>query len=165
MENIDWSKAPKGATHYNPMCGDWYKVSGVSADCWSNFKGGWHPAHIWESRKDYCIARPSPPWNGQGLPPVGTVCEMKYCGEWEKTEILCIGVKHVFIRQIAVTGEAFECSLNLSACQFRPIRTPEQIAADERKSVIDDLMRLYIEGASGHIGGIAAIYEAGYRKP
>lgn len=102
----------------------------------------------------------------EGLPPVGVVCEMHYCGEWEKTEILCIGVKHVFIRQIAVTGEAFECSLNLSACQFRPIRTPEQIAADEREAAIKEMTANYAKNSDTLAGWADYVYDTlGYRKP
>ena len=175
-EQIDWSKAPEGATHYlaeNKKHGwfaCWYKYGSNEWLCMSDSN-----RHGWIADNDdvelfepMLIKRPTTPsWSGEGLPPVGAVCEMKYCGEWEKTEILCIGVKHVFIRQIAVTGEAFECSLNLSACQFRPIRTPEQIAADEREAAIKEIASVINIANCMDCGThtATALYDAGYRKP
>lgn len=183
-KQIDWSKAPEGATHYveDSICpfekrdgDDWYYWNEKSS-VWIKIYNVCGEERI-KKTSMYMVERPSPSWSGEGLPPVGVVCEMHYCGEWEKTEILCIGVKHVFIRQIAVTGEAFECSLNLSACQFRPIRTPEQIAAGEREAAIDQMIndatnpmddRMIFEKYPGDAfihQLIGCLYSAGYRKP
>lgn len=173
-EQIDWSKAPKWATHALEKLHE----PDRNLVYWSFFVDGEHrvePNGLWYHPDGYRIiqSRPTTPsWSGEGLPPVGVVCEMHYCGEWEKTEILCIGVKHVFIRQIAVTGEEFECSLNLSACQFRPIRTPEQIAADERDKDAHELFRsAWPETHSwGDLSphwqeAFYRLADAGYRKP
>lgn len=170
-EQIDWSKAPEWATHALEKLHE----PDRNLVYWSFFVDGEHrvePNGLWYHPDGYRIiqSRPTTPsWSGEGLPPVGVVCEMHYCGEWEKTEILCIGVKHVFIRQIAVTGEAFECSLNLSACQFRPIRTTEQIAADEREAAVKDMMsHIYacLPRECWDESGPACftLYDAGYRK-
>ena len=170
-EQIDWSKAPEGATHY--VVGSIHPFEKRVGDDWFYYVGGaW--ARIYRKGDDRITSsalavvprRTTPSWSGEGLPPAGVVCEMHYCGEWEKTEILCIGVKHVFIRQIAVTGEAFECSLNLSACQFRPIRTPEQIAADEREAAIKEMTANYAKNSDTLAGWAAYVYDTlGYRKP
>lgn len=165
-EQIDWSEAPADATHYQAA------THGVF-ECW--LKPG-HAVRVSRGEPDWreddyaddliATSAIKRPWSGEGLPPVGVVCEMHYCGEWEKTEILCIGVKHVFIRQIAVTGEAFECSLNLSACQFRPIRTPEQIAADEREAAIKEMTANHAKNSDALAGWAAYVYDTlGYRKP
>ena len=166
-EQIDWSKAPEGAMvllkHVRDDSCAWAVSHSEDARAWHkwNIKCSFHlMASMWSVVAE---RQSTPSWPGEGLPPVGVVCEMHYCGEWEKTEILCIGVKHVFIRQIAVTGEAFECSLNLSACQFRPIRTPEQIAADEREAAVNGM--LCYDALGGSRRGLAeALYDAGYRK-
>lgn len=50
------------------------------------------------------------------------------------------------------------------AVAFRPIRTPKQIAEDERDAAILDMERICRIGDFGS-GGLAALYDAGYRKP
>ena len=168
MKNIDWSKAPEGATHYNPMCGDWYKVSGDSADCWSKFHGGWFPAQIWKSRKDYCVARPqpSPSWSGQGLPPVGMVCEMHH-ESWNANNWPKVTVKYSSTEYFITEDGAGEQHWHAHSVTFRPIRTPEQIAKDEREAAIDDMIELLgknreVKKTRDHAG---ILYDAGYRKP
>lgn len=178
-EQIDWSKAPEWATRLmrnKYECPDAWADDHKDAIWVTDYKSGTDMIfNLDPSAWDLIENRPAAPsWSGEGLPSVGTVCEMHYCGEWEKTEILCIGVKHVFIRQIAVTGEAFECSLNLSACQFRPIRTPEQIAADDREAAIERAcsdIEKQVEGFNVQLSysvairaTIEAMIDAGYRK-
>jgi hypothetical protein len=170
MKEIDWSKAPEGATHAGRareglIC--WYKISETGyyffsyepAGC--DFEGwdcgdGSSPSHL------PLIPRPLPTWNGEGLPPVGTVCEMKDDrGLWLKVEIIAshAGYSH---------GWSDVCAQNFFADDpqdFRPIRTAEKVEADRRKKVISDLKSLFPQGIEGFAGGIEAIYEAGYRKP
>jgi hypothetical protein len=77
MNEIDWSKAPEGATHYNHTCSDWYKVGSHEPFFWTG--RGWAPARFWVDRKHDCIQRPTTPsWSGEGLPPVGVECEAKW---------------------------------------------------------------------------------------
>ena len=175
-EQIDWSKAPEWATRLMRNkygCNDAWADDHTDAIWVTDYESGSDmifnlDPSVWGLIEN----RPTTPsWSGEGLPPVGVVCEMHYCGEWEKTEILCIGVKHVFIRQIAVTGEAFECSLNLSACQFRPIRTHEQIAADERERMANMLWQRYLQPILAPAKeaqvkeALGLIYDDFYRKP
>jgi hypothetical protein len=49
---------------------------------------------------------------------------------------------------------------------FRPIRTPEQIAAEEREKAIDAMNKLVgdIEKIPTWRDALAALYDAGYRK-
>ena len=47
---------------------------------------------------------------------------------------------------------------------FRPIRTPEQIAADEREAAVNGM--LCYDALGGSRRGLAeALYDAGFRKP
>lgn len=96
-------------------------------------------------------------WDGSGLPPVGTVCEYLWGdGEWRKCEI----VAHYFANAVAV--DAFYCNaVLLQPLMFRPIRTPEQIAAEERLHAIDEMYSVIRES---QIKTVAALYDAGYRK-
>ncbi len=176
---IDWSKAPEGATHY---CIDsidnthWRNLSGETAMYW--FQGRWcdhgiTSAGCLESNVRYS-ARPA--WNGDGLPPVGTVCEFQHRnapnGQWHPTTIRYSS--HAFIVYVDSIHDAEECWRTDDSCgiDFRPIRTPEQIAEEERSvaitemkqcfdSVSDELVptsNRYLEVLFG------ALHDAGYRK-
>lgn len=77
----------------------------------------------------------TPAWTGEGLPPVGTVCEVDYCESWQRCEV----VAHFRQRcgmVAAFTVDLVDGAKSLDAFgseSFRPIRTPEQIAAEERE--------------------------------
>ena len=82
MSNIDWSKAPEGATHYansNTLLYPWH-----NRDTKSFYNGD---AHMWieyTSEQSFekailgAIPRPTeqPQWNGEGWPPVGSMVEV-----------------------------------------------------------------------------------------
>ena len=85
MSEIDWSKAPEGATHYDRDFGFFCNSEGF----WSNYNE-WHPVcrqghYAWVS--DRYIPRPTKQeWEG-GLPPVGEVVTpdwsyLRYRVEW-----------------------------------------------------------------------------------
>lgn len=102
------------------------------------------------------------PWTGKGLPPVGTVCEWRDDdkGSWEKVRV-CYLSKHTALLAFETADGDPEGAYSPNDCQFRPIRTPEQIAADERNAAeqaLREIEQLYAEG------GPAAVYDAGYRK-
>ena len=97
------------------------------------------------------------PWDGEGLPPVGTECMTdKGCAE-RRVRMLCHGQTRCFVLDL---DEDEEYSLLMDARNFRPIRTPEQIEANKRDLAIKDLMRL--DGI--YHAEAASIYDAGYRK-
>lgn len=103
-------------------------------------------------------------WSGEGLPPQGEWCEIlstpEPTGRWCKGKILYISKSSCVWcwdeNQIDMCANTFKI-------EFRPIRTPEQIAAEERKSAIDELVY-------GHDNEIlrawaAYVYDTlGYRK-
>ncbi|WP_116818146.1 hypothetical protein [Pseudomonas syringae] len=136
---IDWSKAPEGATHYykgSPQ--PWRDLSGYN---WKYFMNGeWHlcpscctSAELMRELGKVLFALPLPQaWNGEGLPPVGTTCERRFYdvegSSWMGCIILAHGSKRIFYRDNC--GDEFAHSLE--EVEFRPFRTAEQIAADER---------------------------------
>lgn len=164
---VDWSKAPEGTTHYGPETSlyleAWYKEVGGSWMCW--LVDGGHGWYYTDSLPSNAIARPVE-WDGTGLPPVGTKCEVKllYADLWHE----CTVVAHFEGRAVVVLGN------HESACiyaeQLRPIRTPEQIAAEKREREINDLVEVivthyeYPKGAESYIGLARALHNAGYRK-
>lgn len=69
--NIDWSKAPEGATHQYPSTGAWYKVEGSSVFFWNRLYNDWRHSDL---RHTYVLegngfeVRPTAPaWSGEGL--------------------------------------------------------------------------------------------------
>lgn len=107
-----------------------------------------------------------PEWTGEGLPPVGTVCEAQiYSGKgdliWVEARVLHHHPRHKKSAAIAHGGE----ELLAWTSMFRPIRTPEQIAAEERDKAIDEMVPaspLLDKGWSRRV--CEALYDAGYRK-
>lgn len=102
--------------------------------------------------------RPAP-WTGEGLPPVGTVCEMHRSDyvdvDWQRIEFLCAGSKKAFFRD----GEGHEWSRPLGDLKFRPIRTPEQIAAEEhRAKYMPQLIQLW-DADTAREAFLEAVYE------
>jgi len=172
---VDWSKAPEGATHYVPETmyyrAAWYKKVG---DDWMYFipgeVNGWSLA--WKLSSN-AIARPVD-WDGTGLPPVGIVCEHKGFTKdgppW--FNVLVLAHAKVDDRYVAVFQRVDdEMHISFSeAVLFRPIRTPEQIAAEKREREINDLVETivchyeYPKGAESYIGLARALHNAGYRK-
>ena len=154
---IDCSKAPEGATHYNEhdATTPWRKVdTGGTAYWWTGAEWvrvegkGYHAWYI-------AIPNDSAPqWDGTGLPPVGTVCEVEdEDGNWHECRILAHYLDDaVFSPDPDYPHGAYD---GLPAGRFRPIRAPEQIASEE---ALEEIERLYSEG------GPAAVFDAGYRK-
>lgn len=118
---------------------------------------------------DWVSAGP-PEWTGEGLPPVGTVCDLKFehWTDWERHEILCHGKAFIFVRELN-SGLDREGSMALDGIKFRPIRTPEQIAAEERIEEINEMAELSLYGhyaitlAQAKIA-CAVLHDKGYRK-
>ena len=82
MSEIDWSKAPEGATHFDPSDDQGMPWMKFDNGRWYAFDGGWlgplgaDDEFIKDNAGAHCIPRPTQ-WRGpeDGLPPVGTVCE------------------------------------------------------------------------------------------
>lgn len=110
-------------------------------------------------------------WNGEGLPPVGTACEYRVnSGPWyscaigylfsdEGGEYAILKCPHLNYEQIAKIGS------DLGSVSFRPIRTPEQIAAEEREMAIQAMCEHGVDAGDDTIYCTArSLYDAGYRK-
>lgn len=134
---IDWSKAPVGTTgamvaEFNGATvrrGDveWIPSSSTKKDCYSVGRGSW-------------VYHEAPPkWNGEGLPPVGTVCEFTTNDglNWRHCSILFADSAVVLLSGYLLL------KLEDPDVRFRPIRTAEQIAADERKDGIDAIIKAF----------------------
>lgn len=169
---IDWSKAPEGATHYCTSSLDgthWRDYSSEIGLYWHVGQWKSHLATSEEilSRGSSFVPRPAQ-WNGEGLPPAGTVCEL-----------VCDGVNQGVVTVMYISEQFAVCKnhkhqheqgAKTRRYKFRPIRTPEQIAAEEREKGI-----LLMAHDCGHWWKsekdtsclppiFSAMWEAGYRK-
>ncbi|PNG87591.1 hypothetical protein [Pseudomonas putida] len=181
MSKIDWSKAPEWADGHGLVAHhgitevwinmDQYAVVGAGDRAYPYGGGTGETRHNFtRGQVQYVTPRPAR-WDGEGLPPVGSVCEA-YDAErdlWWPGQVLMHGNSdHAF-----VSGTPECWGTLLWASTFRPTRTPEQVSAEERKTAIDQMAadaqldfsagelltaREYVECA------IAALHDAGYRK-
>jgi hypothetical protein len=111
-----------------------------------------------------------PSWSGlkDDLPSAGVVCEVLNSGlhnpVWEKCIILFCG-KH---RVLYDSESCSERCGHIEDLEFRPIRTPEQIAADDRQKGIEELGNFLAATSNTPTPYLweaaQKIYDAGYRK-
>ncbi|HCF4141250.1 TPA: hypothetical protein NIE10_006439, partial [Pseudomonas aeruginosa] len=154
----------EGATHWKKEGDYWfYWIEGTNK--W--FHGP--SCNVSAEREAKFEARPQEAWDGQGLPPVGIECETWHVckpGDITVRKILFVG------QSLVVMSDEFrgEVTGRLEKVQFRPIRTPEQIAAEEREKVAKDMATL-MTGHEDHKGEWGCyvilgeiLYDAGYRR-
>lgn len=192
MGQIDWSKAPADATHWdaNPnRVGSFMKLERGNWFFWpvgETLETRWHTWNR-EGRNDLTGLVPRPAtWNGEGLPPVGLECEQridfkkapaytiinltelgvdvqKHLPRFQKVKILYASEKYVVSEANGV-----ECMAPSSCVEFRPVRTAEQVAAEQREKAIDAMNAIAVESVrlKGHTGRetCETLYDAGYRK-
>lgn len=103
-----------------------------------------------------------PQWTGEGLPPAGTDCEWRGFPtiSWRKTTVIAYNGDKMWIKT-EEDGDYIESI----AGDFRAIRTPEQIAAEERAAAIEEMWNIYwqpdVPTAKQALG---LLWDAGYRK-
>lgn len=103
-------------------------------------------------------------WSGEGIPPVGTFCDgyVQNSGrEWKWLEVEILKHNDTSNNECAV--HVTKHGILRWCDQFRPIRTPEQIAAEERLHAIDEMIDFVVPCIT-YRNLISALYDAGYRK-
>jgi len=161
---IDWSKAPEWATvllKHVIYADDYAFAEAHRSNAQVQRIDSTEVFGLIPSRWNVIATHPQPTWNGEGLPPVGTVCALTpLTGETVTVTIKYMG------KDLAVVQKGNkECVQALGLCIFRLIRTPDKIAAEEREKVIEE-MRKEVGHQKPYLGvdPIAALYDAGYRK-
>jgi hypothetical protein len=150
MSKVDWSLAPEGATHWD--------ASDFRINSFMKFDGAkwfyWPPASAephwcrWgdNSKQDIngMIERPKPAqWSGpqDGLPPVGTVCEVRInFTPWQEVEIIAHFKNKAMVAAFIPVGDVDKRVNQAIADCFRPIKTTEQLAAEQRETAIREIM-------------------------
>ncbi|HFF2105782.1 TPA: hypothetical protein ACGBGH_004785 [Pseudomonas aeruginosa] len=165
--SIDWSKAPEGCIGaFARIIGNQRTAFFVFSKRPSDYssregyegEGEDGPYHVFSEYWEWI----DKPWDGQGLPPVGTNCEYRSSDGWLQCEV----VAHRNNAAV-VLDHHYEADF-VPRQDLRPIRTPEQIAAKEREKAALEMAALM----SGHddrskdcfkvLGEI--LYDAGYRR-
>lgn len=174
MSEIDWSKAPEGAQGYMPQdnlwIAGWWKEESGSRYFWNQaegVQGEWKRSFANPFDRPEFIPCPSPSWNGEGLPPVGAVCERALSHTARKVTTICghstDGAYASFYDGDGLMGWGDDC-------KFFPLRTPEQIAAVEREAAIDSMVQFFMnyygnpKGAEQYLLLCRSLHDAGYRK-
>ena len=186
--NIEWSKAPEDATHagnspYEKGVITWFK--GISDPASRNYFMNEGSMNAWAISSENLsawdlIERPKKQeaWDGDGLPPVGTVCEVLWNEsrvEYLRTKVFGVNEHGQPIHRFDEGPKKYQYQADVlrtaSGTQvFRPIRTAEQLAEEEKVSAIAE-MRDVLMAASDRKSvtlveclATVALYEAGYRK-
>lgn len=111
-------------------------------------------------------------WSGEGQPPVGTELECGFACEgfktWHKGVCVAIGIDPECRDEICVVKSGDKIAMYTTyGGRMRPIRTPEQIAAEEREVAIQQMIAdtNILTGIMSDRRTMAGqLYDAGYRK-
>jgi hypothetical protein len=168
---IDWSKAPADAE----FARTWGVEGGTAGVDFYKKDGYGGLLYLDGHRWDTALTKPNDPdlvprptWNGEGLPPVGTVCEYRWAGVCRQVEIIAHWRAPADFVAVYVPLEdgahSTECGRAI-ANAFRPIRTPEQIAADKRMQEIEVLEKdFFTIGFGSYRATAESLHRLGYRK-
>lgn len=166
--SIDWTKAPEGANKAGFTGPDnylqFYRIPGRFGDYdyWSE-KRGWC-GNDFPTCANQLFERPAKvEWDGQGLPPVGTVCEYRHMiwPEYRSCEI-----RYISEESLVAYDDAQEQFYRTCDMLFRPVRSPEQIAAEDREKAINQMISDagYVDPKIGTFVAMRNLYDAGYRR-
>jgi len=178
--NDIWNEAPEGATHYTPAneteCLNavyWRVIEGVFVKAWAVLGNG--SLSECKSGCEFDLTRPDAvtrPWASSGLPPVGVECEALWSSTpnevWLPAKVLAHDEGMVVFRWKAGERKG-EYSNYSQTYNFRPIRTPEQIPAEEREKAIEALAvelagHWSSEAVSLQRETAAYLHDIGYRR-
>lgn len=169
--SIDWTKAPEGATHWEPSSYEfvegWMRKVGDKWSYWLEGSKVWGlsgPACCVSAEREATFeARPQEAWDGHGLPPTGLLVEWKsgLDHEWRRVTVLAYANGDAWLQP--EDGDSFIVG---NPENFRRIRTPEQIAAEERSKECDRIFFILssVEREGNRSDMAEALYDAGYRR-
>ena len=145
MSEIDWSKAPEGATHYDPGSADGEYPSFMKISCgnwyyWSRVHDEWI-GHSTDRESEY-IPRPTKQeWEGGLFPvPIGAKCECTFGVEhhdtWHKGECVFQGIDPEGREYVVIdTGTYQACFRSLD--HIRPLKSQHERQREELLSFLE----------------------------
>lgn len=153
-------KVPEGATHFNDggqlkpafyknVSGEWFCMLAVNDNHWGQV--GMPPYTVIE------LPEAKQEWDGEGLPPVGTECEIRYRGD---SDFLKCIINYISESIVVCTDEsgAERAYAIKGIARFRPVTTQEQ---KDREAFIDDCLKATAGNEPHKI--FHDLYEAGTR--
>lgn len=176
----DLSKVPEGATHWTPRiigCSleAFWRPNGEYYDCFALTEASepfWQRNNFQLPSDAIVIAFP---WAGEGLPPVGQSVEVEVRIPKNSSPVWMVGrvAAHdtpVYMPCMVAIVELVDPRAGPGLTyifgepeNFRPIRTSEQIAAEERLRAVKELAK-DIDVTSSWEQMAEQLYDAGYRK-
>lgn len=184
MGVIDWDAAPAG---YPVWIEDLNPDAGFDGSGWHRDDGDRYTdkdGEYWTkpSEEYYCVhERPSSPtWNGDGNPPVGELIEALWSASgdvWLKTIVFAFNEHEQPIHRWEEGPKKYEyqasplVGIGSNKPYFRPIRTPEQIAAELADQAIKKIAVIICRDGAFDIDdpevmeSAVALYDAGLRFP
>lgn len=128
----------------------------------------------WQAAVDALNAPKVVEWDEVGLPPVGLDVEIKRGNctwidgdEWQIGKTATVMASFLNSRDIEMASVQFpggHCECILARC-LSPVRTAEQVAAEERNKVIREMVaEVAEEPRARHFAFCEVLYDAGYRK-
>lgn len=158
------SKIPEGATHiHHGSTAQYKKLRPGSNSLWLTYvDGDWFDTVNATPEKYIPIDFG---WDGVGLPPVGSVIDTDHKNKEIRVKILAYGAHYggescVLVADMSHGLEGKMFGWMSDQCNFRPVRTPEQIAAEKRDAAIKEMQRLV---GSCNTFPFAELYDYGYR--
>lgn len=172
--SIDLVKVPEGATHWSPpgsgrLEAYWRPDGNGGYDCWAITD------HLyWQTNNAVLPIYAIEIWTGEGRPSVGTICEFLDLRGGVKRDWVKVCVRYISDVMLVVKPDhpidcQYEIALHPDTAQFRILRTPEQIAAEERAATVNLMVSILFEEKGSSMGPAErgyceALYDAGYRK-
>lgn len=161
--SVNWSTAPKGATHFDPVDRNWLmQVHGTAL--------GWLEAHGWAAKgwqypddlaeMGRLVQRPK--WSGEGIPPIGTTCGLIHMGCDQGTvTVLFVGDQVGVFRSLSFDHEQHG---DIARYSFYVVGTPEEIESQERKDAIVEMTGIAGGQYAPRDAIVQRLYDAGYRR-
>lgn len=173
--NIDWSKAPEDATHaisFEGVDHRFRKMVGGKWLSWVTESEKWYGVGGLLSGKYIERTKKQEAWGGEGLPPVNCFCETldEDINCWVKVEIYA---------HAEFMGETHACAKNGTdmfyglAHEFRPIKTADQLAEEERDKARTEVLNAMTSKTMGfetedqwqqRMKVVGEMLDMGYRK-
>lgn len=178
MSGIDWEGNPE-ATHFDPVDQNFLREVGSALLLFNKNKGWTVPVHTSYGFTIEDCHRPlikRPEWDGEGPPPVGTICEVLWNEsrlEYFKTKVFGINEHGQPIHRFEEGPKKYEFQADVlrtaSGTQvFMPLKTPEQIEEEERSDFVRTLIKDLKIGLGSEYNAYYEIgeelYRLGYRK-
>lgn len=123
----------------------------------------------WQEAREALSKAASAEWDGVGHPPLGAICEFTQSNSpFARCEVVFSSPWVTVVRGKGFDDDAVDIAVSCmdKDARFRPIRTPEQIAAEERSEFSYVMCKDagHDSPTRGQLAMAEKLFDAGYRK-